>query len=132
VQGRDALLVAYLWNRMLRVVSLHDPGAADGAPSYYGSWIGHRDGAALVLEGAAFNPDTVLDATGLPHSEALRLTQRLSLSNGGGDLEIRTTVDDPKDYVRSWSTVQHFHRVKNGVVSENICRPVKRDSGEAD
>jgi hypothetical protein len=124
------VLFAYQWNRMLRMAYLRDQSAGPNTPSFYGTWTGHWDGTVLVLEGTDFNADTVLDATGLPHSDALRLTQRLSLVRGGAELEIQTAVADPKTFARNWSTVQRYRRVKNGDVGENTCRPLARATRE--
>jgi hypothetical protein len=125
VQGEDALFFGYAWNRMLRLVYLRiAPRTGAAVPAYYGHWNGHWDGEMLVLEGTGFRANTVLDATGLPHSAALRLTQQLSLGQGGNELEIRTTFDDPQTFTRSWSTVQHYRRQREAVINETICTPV--------
>jgi hypothetical protein len=107
VQGEHALFMGNAW------------------PGYYGLWTGRWDGDALVLSGTGFRADFVLDAAGLPHSEALHLTQRLKLGKGGTELEIRTTIEDPKTYIRSWSTVQRFRKLKEAVMEESVCVPLR-------
>jgi hypothetical protein len=124
VQGEDVIYFGYTWNRMLRMVYLGDAQRSDARPAYYGHWTGHWEGHALVLEGSGFRADTVLDATGLPHSEALHLSQRLSLGRSGNELEIRTTLDDPQTFTHSWSTVQRYRRLKDASIKEHICTPL--------
>jgi len=123
VQGEDAIYFGYTWNRMLRIAYFGDAAPARLPPSFQGSWSGHWDGDALVLEGSGFRADTLLDAEGLPHSAALTLTQRLILHRGGRTLEIRTTVDDPATYTRAWSTVQQYALRKDASVEEHVCVP---------
>jgi hypothetical protein len=123
VQGQEAVFFGYTWNRMLRLAYLQPRAAGALRPAYYGNWTGRWDGNALVLDGSGFRDDAMLDATGLPHSDALHLTQRLTLARGGEELEIRTTVEDPKTYAHSWSTLQHYRRATVGAIAEGICTP---------
>jgi hypothetical protein len=123
VQGDEAVYFGYTWDHMLRLAYFADAVPAQLPPSYHGSWAAHWDGDALVLEGGSFRADSLLDAAGLPHSDALHLTQRLSLGRGGHDLAIRTTIEDPKSYTRIWSTLQHYTRSKDAAIESNTCIP---------
>jgi hypothetical protein len=49
----------------------------DPDPTWYGYAIGHWEGDyTLVVESAGFNDKTWLGATGYPHSEDMRVTER--------------------------------------------------------
>ena len=49
----------------------------DPNPTWLGYSVGHWDGDTLVVESAGFNDRTWLDRAGHPHSEKLRVTERL-------------------------------------------------------
>ena len=46
-------------------------------PSWMGYSVGHWDGDTLLIESAGFNDRTWLDGEGHPHTESLRVTERL-------------------------------------------------------
>jgi hypothetical protein len=54
----------------------------------------------LVVESAGFNDRTFLDATGLPHTDEMRTTERVRKL--GSELEIVITIQDPALYERDW------------------------------
>jgi hypothetical protein len=69
-------------------------------PLYNGHSVGHWDGDTLVVESAGFNDRTFLDATGLPHTDEMRTTERVRKL--GSALEIVITIQDPALYERDW------------------------------
>jgi hypothetical protein len=121
VQGDGVLFVGYTWNRMLRLIYPRDQQDESRRPAYYGSWVSRWDGEVLVLEGSGFHADTLLDAAGMPHSDALRVTQRLRLGDGRRTLEIRTTFEDPTTFTRSWSTVNRYSKKLGANIEEDVC-----------
>jgi len=72
----------------------------DPNPSFMGYSVGHWDGDTLVIESVGFNDRTWLDATGHPHSESLRVTERIRRPDIG-HLEIAETLEDQKAYARA-------------------------------
>jgi hypothetical protein len=121
VQSDGAIFFGYTWNRMLRFIYPKDQQGESPRPAYYGSWVSRWDGEVLVLEGTGFHADTLLDAAGMPHSDALRVTQRLRLGDGRRTLEISTTFEDPKTFSRSWSTVNHYSKKLGAIIEEDVC-----------
>jgi hypothetical protein len=71
---------------------------------------------------------TVMDASGLPHSEQLTLTERLRVLSDGR-LEDRITIDDPENYTQTWETVLTFHRDAAARVTDDVC-PDRMARGE--
>lgn len=67
--------------------------------------IGRWDGDTLVIETTGFNDQTWLDGLGHPHSEEMRLTERLTRRDVG-HLDIEIVIDDPKAYTRPLKYVQ--------------------------
>ena len=66
--------------------------------------MGHWEGNTLVIRTVGLIDATVMDASGLPHSERLTLTERLRVLPDLR-LEDRITIDDPENYSRPWETV---------------------------
>ena len=91
----------------------------DLAPSWMGDSIGHWEGETLVVETTHFNDKTWLDRRGLPHSEALTVTERISLVDADR-LRIDITVDDPLTFVAPW-TGQRFYQRTDWQIEEFIC-----------
>jgi hypothetical protein len=97
-------------------------------PSYMGDAIGHWEGDTLVVDTNNFNDESYLDATGLPHSDKLRVIERLRKINGGKQLEVTTTVDDPVMYSKPWSSRFVYDRRDDIEVDTSwICGEPHRD-----
>ena len=79
----------------------------DPQPTWFGYSTGKWDGNEFVVDTVGFNDQTWLDNRGLPHSDALHLTERFTrLSVGRMDLTF--TIDDPKAYTRPWNVTMQF------------------------
>ena len=66
----------------------------DPDPSFMGYSVGRWDGDALVVDTIGFKDRTWLDFAGTPHTEQLRITERIRRTTFG-HLEIVQTIDDP-------------------------------------
>lgn len=75
----------------------------------------------LVITSAGYNEETLLDASGLPHSSALKLTETYRLRRGGRELEVRMQVEDDGVFTRAWETVQRFDRLPGERIREDVC-----------
>jgi hypothetical protein len=116
------------WYRWFRIVDL-GPGTADPPlPLAMGFPVGRWEGSALVIRTAGLSDATVMDASGLPHSEQLKLTERLRVLPNGR-LENRITIDDPEHYTQTWETVLTFHRDPSARVTDDVC-PDRMADGE--
>ncbi len=74
-----------------------------------GDSIGHWEGNTLVVESVNFNDSTWLDRTGVPHSESLRVVERIRLVDDDR-LEIDITMHDPVAFVEPWHGVRYLRR----------------------
>jgi hypothetical protein len=77
-------------------------GDADN-PLYYGRSTGKWEGDTLVIESAGFNEKFWFSNGGLPHTEQLRMTERLSRPDFD-TLKYEVTINDPGAYTRPWSS----------------------------
>ncbi len=64
--------------------------------------VGHCEGDTLVIRTVGLSDVTVLDATGLPHSDRMVLTERLRVLPDGR-LEDRITIEDPDTFTAAGS-----------------------------
>ena len=104
------------YQHLLRQVYMDEPvpAANDLDPSYMGESRGRWDGDTLVVETLGFNDKTVLDREGMPHSAAMRVTERMRLIDGGKRLEDLVTIDDSATFTAPWTARIVFER-KTGV-----------------
>jgi len=126
----DQVTVMFEENRGLRPIRFRDkhfdPELWD--PSYMGDSIARWDGDVLVVDTTNFNDDTTLDPTGLPHSDKLHVTERIRLLNGGRQLEVVATIEDPEIYSRPWSVRFTYDRRDDvQVKSDWVCGEQHRD-----
>jgi len=68
-------------------------------PSFMGYSVGRWDGDTLVVETIGFKDRTWLDFSGLPHTEALHISERIRRTTFGR-LEIEETITDPAVFTR--------------------------------
>jgi hypothetical protein len=91
----------------------------DSDPLWMGYSIGHWDGGDLVVETAHFNDKTWLDASGHPHSDAFKLTERFHRADHD-HIRVTFTIDDPKIYTASWGWQTDFD-LKTWEIGEDFC-----------
>lgn len=104
----------------------HDPEV--WGPFYMGDTIAHWEGDTLVADSRNFIDEVMLDASGVPHSDKLRVVQRFRKLNGGKQLEVVATVEDPEVFTRSWSTRFIYDRRDDVEVDTSwICGEPHRD-----
>ena len=99
---------------------------ADPDPSYYGYTTGMWDGNVLTTRTTGLRADTLIDTTGVPHSDRLTVTMRMKKVTPDY-LEIDVTLDDPVAFERPWSTVKRYARAPaHYYVQEYACREGNR------
>ncbi len=94
--------------------------AAKLPPTYQGDSIARWEGDALVVDTAGFNDLTWLNDAGAPHSEALRLVERLQLLPGGQILEYQITATDPQSLAKPYTYTRYFQR-SGTALQEDFC-----------
>jgi hypothetical protein len=79
-----------------------------------------------VVTTAGYNDRSTIDLAGHPHTEALRMTERIRRRDAG-HLEVQVTLEDPKAYTRPWTLPMEFNLVPDGDLIEYVCEN-ERDS----
>ncbi len=98
--------------------------------SYNGDSYGHWEGDTLVIETVNIRGDTQLDFSGVPHSEALRVTERLHRKDAT-TLEDRITLTDPKAYAEPFTVTRLYRTRPKWKISEYVCEENNRNQTDA-
>ena len=91
------------------------PLPEDPDPAWYGYAVGHWEGdSTLVVESAGYNDKTWLGATGYPHSEEMRVTERYQRVDRD-TIHYNIRVDDPKAYTKPIIAPERILKLRPGV-----------------
>jgi hypothetical protein len=117
--------VNHSW-RTARLGGTH-PRPADAIIYWNGDEVAHWEGDTLVVDTVNLNDRTFVDATGLPHSTNLHVTERLRLLDGGNELEDVITLEDPMVFTKPWRTRFVYERRNDIHIDEFVCGEQHRD-----
>jgi len=98
--------------------------------TWMGYSVGRWEGDTLVVDSFGFNDRTWLDARGLPHTEALRTTERYR-RRAVGLLQVELTVTDPGAFANSWTLVYDLRFQPDTEMIESVCEDKTRWIGRA-
>ena len=116
------------YSQMRRIYVDGRPHMEDPDPTYQGDSIGHWEGDTLVVDTIGFIPDSyITPATN--HSDQMRIEERIRRV-GADDMEIRTTIYDPKALLEPWSVTRFYKRHTDWDLKEYICTQNNRDSAD--
>ena len=110
-------------NRNWRVIYMDGrtpPDPEEVAGTYYGHSSGRWEGDVLVVESSGFNARFWFSNGGLPHTEALHLTERFSRPDHH-TLKYELTIDDPLTYTRPWNAEWTVSWVEGGEIEQRFC-----------
>jgi hypothetical protein len=95
--------------------------------SYHGDSWGHWEGDTLVVETLNVREDTQLDFTGIPHSDALRITERWRRKDAK-TLENTITLSDAKAFAEPFTTTRTYQLKPKWKISEYVCEENNRNA----
>ena len=95
------------------------PYLDDLEPSYEGFSVGHWEGDTLVVETAGVKTSTLI--SGVPHSDAMRITERIRVVDHD-TLANEITITDPKAFKAPWIIKKTY---KDYVIPFNVKDPEK-------
>ena len=121
VQNAKQVWFFYQWNNLVRWVNLNTKPDPDAFTTYFGSNTGTFVGNTLVVHAQLFNDFTFLDDSGLPHSDALVMTEKYHLADGGQHLVADITFDDPKIFSAPWQTELTFRKLPTDRIGLDVC-----------
>jgi hypothetical protein len=92
----------------------------DLTPAWMGDSIGSWEGDTLIVDANGFNDKTWIDNEGHPHSDALRVLERIRRTDHD-HLVDDITIDDPKTYRKTLTTKRVFDLKPDWNVAEFVC-----------
>jgi hypothetical protein len=116
-----------MWQRdaQVRRVYLDVPHSANSKHSVYGESIGHyENGDTLVVDTTGLDDSVPIDRYRTPHTRQLHVVERYRLNNGGKNIEVTFTVEDPGAFNMPWKGKVDFergHGARSGQWDESIC-----------
>jgi hypothetical protein len=127
-QRPELITFQFEWNRLFYQVDMTD---RESAPALVGVNIGvskgQWQGDTLVVKTDNFTDQTLIDSL-VPHSDEMKLTQRLRLLDSN-TLEDRIRLEDPRTFTRPWEAIVRYKRQPDAPFAEDICID-RRNSGK--
>jgi hypothetical protein len=121
--------IIYELSHQVRAITMDKPIPEEeliAFPSYNGHSSGHFEGDTLVVETAGFNERTFLDATGAPHTDEMKTTERIRKISPT-QLEDVITIHDPDYYSKDWQA-RFVYTLRNDVrIEDYVCGEPHRD-----
>ena len=110
----------YGWYRWHRTVDMSGEPVEPLLPQTMGYPVGHWEGDTLVIHSNGLISDTIIDASGLPHSDDMELDERYRI-DGDGKLHVTFRITDPEYYSAPWETQMTYARADDMPVTDDIC-----------
>ncbi len=111
VQTPKEVLIVASEDSNARHVYMNVPHSANPKPSWYGESVGHyENGDTLVVDTIGLTTKTFVDQFRTPHTDRLHVVERWHLLNGGKNLEIEVTIDDPGTFNQPWKGLVRLKR----------------------
>ena len=96
--------------------------------TFAGHSVGHWEGDTLVVDTVGVRDDVLIDQSGLPVSDAQRITERIYLKEPG-ILVAEITVNDPKVFEAPWTHVRRYRHRPELRLQEFVCAENNRNVG---
>ena len=119
-------------NHQYRIIPLDGrPPLGKNIQLYMGDSRGRWEGNTLVITSANYTNKTWFDIVGSFHTEAFRLTERLTAA-GPNRIDYQATVEDPKAYTRPWTLATTLSRIteQGFEIIEEACHEGEKSSQE--
>jgi hypothetical protein len=125
---------AHVW-RLVWMDGRKLPNIDDINPDYLGYSVGRWEGDTLVIDSVGFNTSTWLDASGHPHGEQMKVTEKYTRTSFN-NMKIEATITDPEYYTKPFTVVTGITwnanktgpwTLRGGELVEYICQENNRD-----
>lgn len=127
VQTPDLFLFLYESRTIYRQVFTDGrPLPKDAQPTWMGYSVGRWEGDTFVIDTIGQNGKTWLDMRGLPGTESLHVTERMTRPTIGR-MDIEVTIDDPMAYTKPWKVNLRWSLVPDVELIESICEENNKD-----
>lgn len=110
------------------------PDNDDRIPTFLGYNTARWEGDTLVIESTGYNERFWMHSSGIPHTNLLHLTERISRPSFEV-LRYEVTIDDPGAYTEPWTggfniwwSYRNWDGTEGGEIHEYFCQDNERDS----
>jgi len=115
IQTPQKVVMLFATDGHWRQIYLDGRKNPEGAPdTFMGYSTGKWDGSTLAVETTGISDLNWIDRLGHPHTDALRVEERLHLVSPDR-LDVDLLFDDPKTYTKPWKGKKIYYRQKPGV-----------------
>ena len=111
-QSSTHVAMTFEWTNVHRLIYTNGSKPVQGIEFWMGDSRGRWEGDTLVVEVTNHNDKTWFDMSGNFHSNALKVTERYSLTDAD-TMRYEATMDDPKVFTRAWTISMPIYRVKD-------------------
>jgi hypothetical protein len=115
------LLFEDLSHGMSRNIYMKRGHPAKLQPTWLGDAVGRLEGSTLVVDTTGFNDSTRLNDKGAPHSDTLRLVERIRPVLGGQYLEHKMTAEDSNTLAKPYTYTRYFKKLDSEVM-DDVCQ----------
>jgi hypothetical protein len=120
-QSGKLFVIAYEHNHVYEIAYLNEQPDLDRDPTYMGNSVGQWTHDGLRITSTGFKDGTLLDDSGIPHSDQLNTVRTLRRIANGQQLEIVTTITDPVMFLRPWKVRNVLDSSPDARLEEYTC-----------
>ncbi len=123
VQRPEFIAILFEEGGQFRAIHMNGEHPKELIPSFLGHSVGHWEGKTLVIDTVAMRAETTLDFNGLPHSEQMRVTERIKRI-APDKLVDDIQIDDPVTYFKPFTMTSVFTKTAEELI-EYICEDTR-------
>ena len=123
VQTPNFIAMLFEEGWQFRTIYMNSKHPDDMVPSFMGHSIGHWEGKTLVIDTVSLREETTLNFSGLPHSEQMHVTERITRT-APTQLTDVIKIDDPVMYTKPFTFTSIFNKSDEDLI-EYICENSK-------
>jgi hypothetical protein len=112
----------------VRRIYLDQKHPANLKKTFLGHSVGHWEGDTLVVDTVAENDKSFIDDEGEAHSDQIHMIERYRKIDGGRQLEMTMTVEDPVTLEKPYSYVRYFQWRPDVRPAEYVCEENNRNA----
>jgi hypothetical protein len=127
VKAKQVTIPKELQTQIRRIYTDGRKAPGDPDRTYNGYSTGHWEGDTLVVETIGLRGDTVFDRTAAPHSDQIKVQERMRLKSK--DVwEDQLTVIDPVALTKPWVVTRTYQRQPDWEILEYVCEENNRNA----